>query len=125
MLLREKALYHQIHPAKVAVDVLTEPVSLFFFWRHDLALGLITHFAPPIMASVALMTFGGLERQKSSNLGRYVARHMSRGVEAVRFGGDVVMVFGAWYRAPLVIAGGLLIVALAWLGGLVRPRVAV
>ena len=28
MLLREKALYHQIHPAKLVVDVLTEPVSL-------------------------------------------------------------------------------------------------
>ena len=120
MLLREKFLFHQIHPAKLAVDILAEPVSLYFFWQHALAAGLITHFAPPIIASAVIIGFVNLERQKSSKFGNYVERFMSRAVEITRLAGDIVMVFGAWYHAPAVIVGGLLIVILAWLSGLVR-----
>ena len=120
MLLREKALYHQIHPLKLATDILSEPVSLYFLWQHRLALGLITHFVPPILASVLTIAFANLERQKASTFGRYIARFMTRGTEGVRLAGDIVMVFGAWYRAPFIIAGGIAIVILAWLSGLLR-----
>ena len=122
MLLRERALYHQIHPSKLAVDILSEPVSLYFLWRHALGLGLLTHFAPPILASAVLMSFGNLERQKSSRLGHYVAEHMTRRVEAARLSGDIVMVFGAWCQSPGVIAAGLCIVGVAWLSGLIGAR---
>ena len=122
MQFREKILYHQIHPAKLATDILAEPVSLYFFWRHALALGLVTHFAPPIIASAVIVGSMDLQRQKASRFGHYIAQFMSRGVEAARLAGDIVMVFGAWYRAPLVIAGGLLIVILAWLSGFFRDR---
>ena len=122
MLLREKSLYHQIHPLKLAVDILSEPISLYFLWQHELALGLISHFAPPVLASVLMVSFGSFEAQKRSPLGRYVLRHMTRPVEAARFARDIVMVLGAWYRAPLIIAAGLLIVIAAWLSGMVKSR---
>jgi len=115
--LREKALYHQIHPAKLATDILAEPVSLYFFWRHELWLGLATHFLPPIIASALVIRFADLEPAKASALGRYVRRHMTRAVEAARLAGDLVMVAGAWLRAPLLIALGLAFVAAAWLSG--------
>ena len=57
MTLKEKALYHQIHPLKLTADIGCEPISLYFFWRHDLALGLATHFVPPIAASLILICF--------------------------------------------------------------------
>ena len=117
MTLREKALYHQIHPAKLATDILAEPISLYFFWRHDLALGLATHFLPPIIASALVMRFADLEPLKASPLGRYIGRHMTRTVEAARLAGDLVMVAGAWLRSPWLIALGLAIVAAAWLSG--------
>ena len=117
MTLREKALYHQIHPAKLATDILAEPISLYFFWRHDLALGLATHVLPPIIASALVMRFADLEPLKASPLGRYVGRHMTRTVEAARLAGDLVMVAGAWLRSPWLIALGLAIVAAAWLSG--------
>ena len=117
MTLREKALYHQIHPAKLATDILAEPVSLYFFWTHQLWLGLATHFAPPILASALVVRFADLEPLKDSPLGRYVGRHMTRAVEAARFTGDLVMVAGAWLRAPWLIALGLAVVAAAWLSG--------
>jgi hypothetical protein len=122
MLFRDKLLYHQIHPAKLGTDILAAFISLYFFWRHDLAIGLLIHFVPPIIASWVIIRFANLGRQKSSGFGHYVLRSMSHSIEAVRLAGDIVMAFGAWYRAPIVIAGGILIVVLAWLSGIFRNR---
>lgn len=122
MTFSEKVLYHQIHPAKVATDIATEFVSLYFLWRHQLVLGLATHFAPPIVASALLIPFGSFEAQRNSRLGRYIAWHMTRAVEAVRLAGDIVMVFGAWFRSPVWIAAGLLVVIAAWVSGPLRQR---
>jgi len=119
--LREKALYHQIHPAKLATDILSEPVSLYFLWRHQLWLGLATHFLPAIAASWLLITFADLEWLKVSALGRYIGRHMTRQVEAARLIGDLVMVAGAWLRLGWLIGLGLAIVAAAWLSGRFAP----
>jgi hypothetical protein len=122
MTLREKALYHQIHPLKLATDILSEPVSLYFFWRHDLWLGLATHFLPAIAASALVMTFVDLEPLKVSRLGRYIGRHMTRGVEGARLAGDLVMVAGAWLRLWLLFPLGIAIVAAAWLSGWLREH---
>jgi hypothetical protein len=123
MTLAEKILYHQTHPAKLATDIIASLVSLYFFWRHRLIFGLAIHLAPPILASVLLVSFGDFEAQKKSAFGRYLALHMTRIVEISRIGGDVVTIFGAWYRAPVVIAVGLLIVLVAWASGPIRRRV--
>lgn len=40
MTFEEKSLYHQVHPLKLATDIGCEPLSLYFFSRHDLVLGL-------------------------------------------------------------------------------------
>jgi hypothetical protein len=119
---RERALYHQIHPAKLATDILAAAVSLYFLWRHQLVIGLVTHFVPPIVASALLLAFGDFERQKASGLGRYVAWHMTRTIEAIRLSGDIVMVFGAWFRSPALIVAGLVVVLAAWISGPVRRR---
>ncbi len=117
MTLGEKALYHQIHPAKLATDILTEPVSLWLFWEHRLWVGLAAHFLPPIAASALVMRFVDLEPLKASPLGRYVGAHMTRRVEAARTAGDLVMVAGAWLRSWPLIAVGLAMVVVAWLSG--------
>jgi hypothetical protein len=123
MMFAEKALYHQIHPAKLGTDITASIVSLYLLWQHQLVAGLLVHFVPPIIASALVMAYVDLEQQRTSRFGRYVARMMTRPIEAVRLFGDIVSVFGAWYRAPLVIAAGLAIVLAAWLSGLVTsPR---
>ncbi|HXQ12351.1 MAG TPA: hypothetical protein VN805_15250 [Caulobacteraceae bacterium] len=122
MTFREKALYHQLHPAKLATDILCEPVSLYFFWRHALWLGLATHFLPPILASALVMAVVNLEPLKASPLGCYIGRRMTRPIEAARLAGDLVMVAGAWARLWWLIALGLAIVVAAWLSGRVLDR---
>ena len=97
--------------------MLTEPVSLYFLWRHELVLGLALHFLPPIVASLAVIAWADLRWLKASALGRYLARGMTRPVEAARLLGDLVMVAGAWLRQPWLIVLGLAVVAAAWLSG--------
>ena len=120
MTLLEKILYHQIHPAKLATDIGAEVVSLYLLWRHQLVLGLVTHFVPPIFASALLVPLGNFEAQKNSRFGRYIAWHMTRAVEAARFGGDIIMLFAAWFRSPVWVAAGLLVVIAAWASGPMR-----
>ena len=114
MTVKEKILYHQIHPLKLATDIGCEPVSLYFFWQRDFALGLATHFVPPIAASLILICYVDFEAIKRSKAGTYLRRHMTRTVEGIRFAGDIVMVFGAWFHQAYLILGGLVLVVLAW-----------
>lgn len=120
MTLKEKSLYHQIHPLKLATDIGCEPLSLYFFWRHDLVLGLVTHFVPPFAASLILILSGDFEAIKSSRTGAYLRRHMTRTIETIRFTGDIVMVLGAWLHQPSVIVVGFVAIVTAWCSGWIR-----
>src|SRR5215471_11910080 len=99
---KEKVLYHQIHPLKLATDILASCVSLYFFWQHRLAVALVVHFLPPVVASIVLIRYARLDAYAGATLGRYIKRFMTRPVEALRLCGDVVMILGAWYHRPLV-----------------------
>lgn len=122
MTLKEKGLYHQIHPLKLATDIGCEPLSLYILWRHGLVVGLATHFLPPIMASLVLIYCGDFEAIKRSRAGAYLRRHMTRAIEAIRFAGDMVMVLGAWFHQPSLIIMGLVVVVVAWWSGRFRKR---
>jgi hypothetical protein len=120
MTFSEKILYHQIHPRKLGTDILFGFISFYFFWQHELILALALHIIPPVIASTLVLRYADLSRQSNSAFGRYVRRMMTRRIEAIRLAGDIIAVFGAWYRSPVTIAAGLSIVLAAWLSGLVR-----
>jgi hypothetical protein len=122
MTAKEKALYHQIHPLKLATDMLAAAISLFLFWRHTLIPALLVHFLPPLIVSWLLIRYAELAPIKDSPLGRYVGQHMTRTIEAVRLFGDIVMVIGAWYHDVLLLLAGLVIIAGAWCNGLLPSR---
>jgi hypothetical protein len=111
--LKEKVLFHQIHPAKLATDIAAAVISLYFLWEHDLVIGLLTHFTPPPIASAAVIRFADLNTYKTSRLGAYLARYMG-----TRLAGDLISVVAAWYQSPVGILTGLGIVFAAWTYGL-------
>lgn len=119
---REKFLYHQIHPAKLAVDISTSIVSTYLLWLGDVSLFLAIFLLPSIVATVLVMRFCDLEALKRSGFGRYVARHMTHAIEAIRFGGQILMWISAWERQPWGIALGVLVIIGAWMQGLLRAR---
>ena len=113
----DKVLYHQIHPLKLGTDILASLVSLYFFWQHRLVVGLLLHLAPPLIASVVIIYMVDLEPQRQSTFGQYVKKMMTHKIEAIRLGGDIVMVLGAWSRSLPLIGVGLAIVIAGWLSG--------
>ena len=50
MTMKERVLYHQIHPLKLATDIAASVVSLYLVWNHMIAAGLVVHFVLPIIA---------------------------------------------------------------------------
>ena len=121
MTFREKQLYHQIHPLKLATDISAEIVSLYLFWKRKLLAGLIAALLPPVIVSALIMRLVDLESYKQSAFGRYIRAYMTPPVVAVRILGTVVTHVGAWYRRPALIPLGLMIVLLGWLRGLLLP----
>jgi hypothetical protein len=119
---KERALYHQIHPLKLATDIISSVVSLYLLWDHMVAAGLLVHFVPPVIASVALTRYADLDRQAQSPFGRYVARHMTRMIEAIRLFGDLVTILGAWEHDALLIAAGYAVIVGAWCNGLLPSK---
>jgi hypothetical protein len=114
---RDKELYQQIHPAKLATDIASFVLSTCIIWIHQLILGILAGFIPAIVASVIVVRYANLEGYAASSLGRYVAKYMTRTMEAVRFVGLFVSWGGAWYHIWWIIGVGILIVILAWLRG--------
>jgi len=118
MTLKERALYHQIHPIKLATDIVSSVVSLYLLWNHIVAAGLLVHFVPPVIASAALVRYANLDRQAQLPFGRYVLRHMTRTIEVIRLFGDLVTILGAWEHDLLLIAAGYAVIVGAWCSGL-------
>jgi hypothetical protein len=119
MTLKEKILFHQVHPAKLATDSIAAIISLYFFWQQELIIGLVTHFTPPPIASGAVIHFANLGPYKNSRLGAYLVRYMTPTAQTLRLAGDLITVFAAWYHSPLGIVAGLVLILAAWAYGLV------
>ena len=122
MTLKEKVRFHEVHPVKLGTDIASAVVSLYFFWQHDLALGLLTHFIPAPIASAAVIRFANLDRYKRSRLGAYLTRFMTPTAQAARLVGDIGMVFAGWFHSVIGMAAGALIIIAAWSYGLLWPR---
>jgi len=119
MRFREKQLYHQVHPLKLAADIGATVVCLYFFWMHQLVAGVIAMFAPPIVVSLIMVATMDFSAIRDSALGGYLRRSMTPAMEAVRLAGMVPMVLGAWYHVAWLIPLGLAITAFGWVRGLI------
>jgi len=121
MTMREKVLYHQIHPLKLLTDWSTGFISFYLLWRHRPRAALLVQVIPAIVVSSALIRWADLEPRKRSAFGQYVKESMPPSMQGVRLAGNVVMSLGAWYRRPDVLSVGLLIILSGWLRGLLVP----
>lgn len=116
----QRVLLHQVHPAKLAVDIGTSVVSNVLLWRHRLAAGLVVRYASPVVGSVLVLRFADLERLARSRAGQYVLQHMPPAMVALRLAGDTLMAVGAWKHRPVWLAVGLVLVVLGWSDGILR-----
>ncbi len=122
MTLKEKFLFHQVHPAKLATDIAAALVSLYFLWQHQLVAGLLAHFIPPPLGSTAVIRFFDVEPIKTSSLGIYLAKYMTPRAQMARLAGDLITVVAAWYHSVAGLAIGFAVILAAWTYGLFFPR---
>jgi len=120
--LKEKFLFHQVHPAKLATDIGAAIVSLYLLWQHQLVIGLLTHFIPPPIGSAAVIRFADLDSYKNTRLGAYLLRYMTPIAQAARLAGDLITIGAAWYQSFAGILFGLAVIAAAWSYGWVLGR---
>ena len=118
--LRERILYHQIHPAKLVTDIGTAIGATPLFWRHHPGEALALGFLPSIAVTAVLLRWGDLEPYRASRFGQFVKRYMTRRVEMARLAGLIPLWGGAWFRLPLIIMAGAAWIVGCWLWGL-RP----
>ena len=119
----ERALYHQIHPAKLFADIATALVAIDLFWRQALVPGLIIALLPPLLVSAVLMREADFERYRASPMGAYLRQFMPPWVQALRLFGVGVAFYAAWYQFPAGVISGLALVAICWANGIGRhPR---
>lgn len=119
---REKALYHQLHPLKLATDVGTTILSIVLLARHELVAALIVMWLPSILLSAGLIYWGDFSRVRDSRAGGYMRRYMTPGMQALRFGGEGIIAVGAWFHAWLLIPLGVGVILWGWFGKAMLAR---
>jgi hypothetical protein len=70
MTLKERVLYHQIHPAKLAADIAGAIVSTFLLWRQQFGAAMLAAFVPAIVVSAIVLRFADLRWLEESAPGR-------------------------------------------------------
>jgi hypothetical protein len=119
---QERALLHQVHPAKLAVDISASAISCALLWKHRLAAGLAVHYLAPVVGSAVILRVANVDRLVNTPGGSYVLTHMPPLMVALRLLGDTLMTIGAWRKRPDAILSGMLLVAVGWSHGLLPHR---
>lgn len=122
MNLKEKKLYHQIHPLKLLTDWITGAISLYFLWFHELIIALLVMLIPPVVVSLLIVKFINLEKYKMSSVGKYIRMSMTPQMEVVRLVGFVMAILGAWYNMFSLIVFGIIVILFGWFQGLIRKN---
>lgn len=122
MTLKEKKLYHQIHPLKLVVDISSGLFATYLLWQHNTNWFLILFLLPSIIVSLLLVKLVNFENLKNSKLGKYIQKYMTLSIETVRLGGQIVMWIAGWYHLTFLIGIGFLIIFGDWCNGLLFKR---
>ncbi len=109
----EKALYHQIHPAKLAADILSGLAALALLWYHQVGAAIAIAVFIPVGVSMGVMCLADLEKLKASWAGKRMGR-MTGALQAARLLLFIVSAAGAYYNDVLWTAFGLLAIAACW-----------
>ena len=76
---------------------------------------------PPIAVSLAMLKWTpDLEKQKRSEFGRYIKKHVTPLVEATRLLSMIPMKYGAWNHDFRLVVLGLAILVISWCNGFIR-----
>jgi hypothetical protein len=118
---RDRLILHQIHPIKILIDVVSVIIALVLLWQEQWLVAAVVLLIPRTWASMVIMNRADLSRLAETRLGRYARRYLTRPVEFGRSVGVAVMLVGAWFHQPVILAAGLVVIAGSLGSGLLFP----
>jgi hypothetical protein len=113
----DRTRFHQLHPAKLAVDWGTAAIAGALLWRHDWVAAVAMGFAPSILTTAVFLSGrfdDALGKIRNRRGARSIAQGLSPAVNAIRFGSLAVAWVGCWLRRPWWIPAGALVVVFGW-----------
>jgi hypothetical protein len=114
MRLADKAVVHQVHPAKIAADVTASVISNTLLWTGRPKSAIAVRALLPVAGSLAVLSLADLDPLAASPTGRYVLAHMPISAQAVRLAGDALMGLGAHRRSGALLLAGALVIVAGW-----------
>ena len=129
----DRLVLHQLHPLKLATDILVTVPSTRLIWQHRFILGALSAFVPAILVSLLLLETSAFElrlnRLAATRWGAAGLLGMTGTMQCLRLVGLTVVWWGAWQHHWLILVAGLAIVLGGWLptfrayrGALVRAN---
>lgn len=105
MTFMERHIIRHGHPRHMIVAAVSMIWCTYFFWKHELALGLWTILGGVVLAR--LVTFGMNESELArTTLGKILLLHLHPANLVLQSGGLLVLMYGVWeHLAVLVLTG--------------------
>ena len=110
----EKALVHQVHPAKIGMDVTASVISNILLWRGRPKAALAARAVLPAAGSLAVLAMADLDALAATRRGQYVLAHMPPSAQALRLAGDALMGWAAHRRRVTLLVAGAAVIAAGW-----------
>jgi hypothetical protein len=114
MRLADKAVVHQVHPAKIGADITASVISNALLWNGRPKAAITVRVLLPVAGSLAVLTLADLDQLATTRPGRYVLAHMPPSAQAVRLAGDALMGLGAHRRSAGFLIAGAIVIAAGW-----------
>jgi hypothetical protein len=110
----EQALVHQVHPAKIGMDVTASVISNTLLWRGRPKAALAVRAVLPVAGSLAVLAMADLDALAATRWGRYVLAHTPPTTQALRLPGDALMGWAAHRRRVTLLAADAAVIAAGW-----------
>lgn len=114
MTYKEKAFYHQLHPLKISVDIISSLIAIYFLWYGNTTMGLIIGLIPTFFISAIFMIIGKVESYKIDRLRTSVENYVSLKTQIVRTLGFILLALGIGERDYLMMLSGAFLLVPAW-----------
>jgi hypothetical protein len=115
---KERERYHQLHPAKLAVDWGAAIIAGVLLWKRQPLAAVIVGFVPSIVVTLIFLSGrfdGALGAVRSRPLAESIALRLSARVNTLRFAGLAVSWAGCWFHVWWLIPLGVVVILVAWL----------
>ena len=114
MRLADKAVVHQVHPAKIGADLTASVISNALLWNGRPKAAIAARVLLPVAGSLAVLSLADLDALATTWPGRYALAHMPPSAQATRLAGDALMGVGAHRRSVALIIAGAIVIAAGW-----------